>query len=627
MNKLHLVTGYKGEEHIQSADQGSFNASFFGTGEFVMEAGNQFEASIMDNNTVRILDGDVLMKGRHLRIEPNTYADVTITTGTAGVNRNDLIVFEYKKNAATGVETSEIVVIKGTEASGNATDPEYVNGDILGGAIHNQMPMYRVRIEGVVLSAVEPMFTTIPSYKALAEKYAKEFQQACETHLDSLNILDTMEEVEANTQENQLAGALALKELSLNVSDAVKKISDTEATTEELNALVGVKGNIQKQFDDLEGFAHGTSIHVDNAEEAPAIVIPYGNTIQDGEPTTDVPIEVKSVVLREIKTCGKNLANPSTIKKQHDYSLSTFSVSENKITLSTGENGGANGFYFSDALKKGVKCFISGIVSTNITNVRIYRESDFNNWVQDIDFDTTGAFSIEYTPIHDNEIVRFWVGASTTCTLTDFMISEEGGKYEPYTESVATLSEPITLNGIGGVQDTLESKKFKTVVFDGSENWNSSSTTGRYYINGLGCKGNGYVFCSQAANNRTEEINTCYAHEASSGRFLIFTNFATLDEWKAHLASKPMTVVYELAAPIETPLPDADVEALRALQSFEGVTNVFNDANAEMDFIYATTKHSAITMENNKELYKCLQIVSFDAETGTLITKSVDYTE
>ena len=212
MGKVHLITGYAGEEHIHSADQGSFNASFFGGGEYVMEAGNQLEASIMDNNTVRILDGDLLMQGRHIRIEPDTYEDITITTGTAGVNRNDLIVMQYSKDTSTDIETAGLVVINGTKTEGTASDPEYTSGDILAGATFNQMPLYRVKVEGVVLSAVEPLFTTIPTYKTLAEKYAEQFQQACESHLDSLNILDTKEEIEANTQANQLAGALALKE-------------------------------------------------------------------------------------------------------------------------------------------------------------------------------------------------------------------------------------------------------------------------------------------------------------------------------------------------------------------------------------------------------------------------------
>lgn len=226
----HLITGYAGEEHIQSADQGSFNASFFGTGEYVMEAGNQFEASVMDNNTVRIFDGDILMQGRHIRIEPNTYEDITISTGTAGVNRNDLICMQYTKDAASGVESAEIVVVKGTETEGTASDPAHTTGDILSGATSNQMPLYRVKIEGVVLAGVEPLFDTIPTFQALAERYRKEFEAACESHLDSLNVLDTMEEVEANTQSNQLAGALAVKELNTTLQTDLEEIRGVTLT-------------------------------------------------------------------------------------------------------------------------------------------------------------------------------------------------------------------------------------------------------------------------------------------------------------------------------------------------------------------------------------------------------------
>lgn len=217
--KAHLITGYAGEEHIMSEDQGSFNAAFFGGGQYVMEAGCQFEGSIIDNNTVRILDGDLLMYGRHIRIKPDTYEDLTITTGTAGVNRVDLICMTYEMNTADGIEKAYLQVIKGTESEGTASAPEYTNGNILEGATFNQMPLYSVTIEGVVLKEITPIFETIPSYGALGEKYEAEFIEACRTHLDSLNILDTLEEVEANTQGNQLAGALAVKEVVERIND------------------------------------------------------------------------------------------------------------------------------------------------------------------------------------------------------------------------------------------------------------------------------------------------------------------------------------------------------------------------------------------------------------------------
>lgn len=210
----HLITGYKGEEHIQSADQGSFNAAFFGSGQFVMEIGNRFAASITSNNNVRVLDGDLLMYGRHVRINPNTYEDLTIQTGTAGMNRIDLVVMTYEKNANDGTESAKLEVIKGTEAASDPAIPEYTDGNILEGAIKNQMPLYKVTVEGVVLKSIEAAFKTCPSYAALAEKYEAEFQEACDTYLDSLKILDTKELLDANTQPHQLVDALVVKQIA-----------------------------------------------------------------------------------------------------------------------------------------------------------------------------------------------------------------------------------------------------------------------------------------------------------------------------------------------------------------------------------------------------------------------------
>lgn len=221
----HLVTGYAGYEHIKSEDDGAFNAAFFGGGQYVMECGNQFEGSIINNNTVRILDGDLLMYGRHARINPNTYEDMTITTGTAGTNRIDLICMTYEKNENDGTEQAYLNVIKGTETPGTPDIPEYTDGNILEGATLNNMPLYKVVIQGVVLQDIIPLFDVIPTYKTLAERYAAQFQKACNTYLGALNVLDTMEEIEANTLPNQLAGALAIKSGFADVNSSLVNVT------------------------------------------------------------------------------------------------------------------------------------------------------------------------------------------------------------------------------------------------------------------------------------------------------------------------------------------------------------------------------------------------------------------
>ena len=176
---LHLVTGYAGEEHVTSADQGSFNAAIMGEGEFVLERGNQFAASIISNNKVRVLDGDILMQGRQIRLVEDTYEELNFENGTQGYKRNDLIVARYTKDSTTGIETSSLVVIKGTPAESSPVDPEYTHGDI----IHehdllNEMPLYRVPFDG---------FNTVPTWETLKTETVSELTEQVEQLIENAN--------------------------------------------------------------------------------------------------------------------------------------------------------------------------------------------------------------------------------------------------------------------------------------------------------------------------------------------------------------------------------------------------------------------------------------------------------
>lgn len=255
---VHLITGYKGYEHIKSADQGRFNSSFFGASEYVTESGNQCKAQYIDNNTVRILDGDILMQGRHISIEPNSYEDLIIATGTAGYKRADLIVMTYTESETDGIEDAYLEVIKGTETTGTATLPSYTKGNILEGATFNQMPLYRVDINGVTLSqTITPLFKTIPTYATLAERYEQEFIRACQNHLNSLNILDSITEVLSNTTTNQLVGALALKEYDSDIGKQITLKADNNHDHDDMyyrkgtvDGLLSNKSNYNHTHDD-----------------------------------------------------------------------------------------------------------------------------------------------------------------------------------------------------------------------------------------------------------------------------------------------------------------------------------------------------------------------------------------
>lgn len=159
MANMHLVTGYAGEAHITSADQGSFNAAIVGGESYVMERGGKLSATVVSNNKITISDGDLVMQGRHARLSGT--CDLSIANGAQGKLRNDLIVARYKKDAGTSVETVDLVVVQGTPSDSSPVDPETNTGDIFNGASIADYPLYRVPISGINVQTPVQLFNTV----------------------------------------------------------------------------------------------------------------------------------------------------------------------------------------------------------------------------------------------------------------------------------------------------------------------------------------------------------------------------------------------------------------------------------------------------------------------------------
>lgn len=161
MGNMHLVTGYAGKSHVTASDHGAMNSAIFGTGEYVLGKGNKLSASVISNNQIRIYDGDLMMQGRHVRVEEGKYVDLTIENGTQDTYRNDLIVARYTKNTSTGVEGCELVVIKGTAVTSNPSDPSYTKGNLLENHdVQNDMLLYRVPLVGLNVQNLVCLFET-----------------------------------------------------------------------------------------------------------------------------------------------------------------------------------------------------------------------------------------------------------------------------------------------------------------------------------------------------------------------------------------------------------------------------------------------------------------------------------
>lgn len=153
---IELVTGYAGAPHVSAADHGALNADIFGRGKYGMIGGSSLEHEIINNNTVRIKDGDIVLNGRFIRL--TAFEDVTIENGRTGYNRNDLICMRYSIDLGTAVESANLIVLKGEAVEGEAVDPAFEDGDVLNGDPVVDMPLYRVRLEGLNIASVDKLF-------------------------------------------------------------------------------------------------------------------------------------------------------------------------------------------------------------------------------------------------------------------------------------------------------------------------------------------------------------------------------------------------------------------------------------------------------------------------------------
>lgn len=160
MAYIHLVTGHANLAHVTAADAGSLNIGLVDAGRYVLNIGKKFACTATTNNNLRIEDGDILMQGRHIRIEAGETVNLTLENGTQGQYRNDLVVCRYTKEAS-GVEKAELAVVKGTPATSNPEDPPYTAGDIQGGDLLAEMPLYRIPLDGITVGTPVQLFTLL----------------------------------------------------------------------------------------------------------------------------------------------------------------------------------------------------------------------------------------------------------------------------------------------------------------------------------------------------------------------------------------------------------------------------------------------------------------------------------
>lgn len=159
------------EPHIYAEDDAAIFQSIFGE-DGVSSVGQACKATVLSNNKVRIADGVVFVGGHFARIPYGEYVDCEIANGQSGKNRNDIIVTKFVTTGSGGIDTMTCEVKQGT-AGTTAADPALTQNDIYKGGKIREFPLYRVKIEGLNITAVEQLFTVVPTNEELIKTVAE----------------------------------------------------------------------------------------------------------------------------------------------------------------------------------------------------------------------------------------------------------------------------------------------------------------------------------------------------------------------------------------------------------------------------------------------------------------------
>lgn len=156
---ITIETPPQAEAHINAADDRAIWEAVIGM-DGVVNVGQKLKATLISTNLLRIYDGALVVGGAVGRIPFGEYEDITINNGTQNQLRNDLVVAQIEANGA--IENMKLHYIQGVPGE-VAKDPDYTAGNVYEGETLRQYPLYRVKLNGLNVEAVEPLFEVLPN--------------------------------------------------------------------------------------------------------------------------------------------------------------------------------------------------------------------------------------------------------------------------------------------------------------------------------------------------------------------------------------------------------------------------------------------------------------------------------
>lgn len=167
---MKIVSGKTGTPHVTSEQFRQTIEGTVGQGSYILTSGENLEPELASNNMLKIRGGMMSHHGNISCVDLNTYDEVTLTNGSQGVKRIDLIVNRYTRNDETGLEKNEWVVIIGTPDASNPKVPQHTIGNLQNGDLIDDCPVFEVHYDGINVTEVKKLLPVMSNLELLNGK-------------------------------------------------------------------------------------------------------------------------------------------------------------------------------------------------------------------------------------------------------------------------------------------------------------------------------------------------------------------------------------------------------------------------------------------------------------------------
>lgn len=170
---MKIVSGRTGSPHVTSQQFRQMLEGIIGQGSYIITSGENLKPELSSNNLLKIRSGMMAHHGCISCVDIGTYDEVTLTNGSQGMKRIDLIVNRYTRNAETEVENCSWKVIQGKPVASNPAVPAYTSGNLQNGDLVDECPAFEVHYDGINVTEVKSLLSVTDGLSGLSSNLAK----------------------------------------------------------------------------------------------------------------------------------------------------------------------------------------------------------------------------------------------------------------------------------------------------------------------------------------------------------------------------------------------------------------------------------------------------------------------